>query len=687
MTTALALGLSSVSFAQEGENESMWWNWFRTAFENVGGDFDHLWFEPSISNYFVYGDQGRFRQDFMVSDATTGGVKDFGWTKKKDGIQYEFDLRALVNYDYLSHLRISKENEYYADARWKKFRKYWDGGASEPWDPEQYRLPGEFADWDDGSLYTERSNVDIELGRSLGDNADLIFEYHLWKREGRETLLRGERARATGLPDLRTIPARARVEGVSNTFVLRVPFTVGDKHHIEPSLSYEAYRDDQLINFPRYVNGAIDQDRTFIDVPEFDDLKFKITYESFLSDETYVHGGYYFDFLRNDTARSSVRPSEAESRNYVNGDVDNWRVSNVVAAGAALLNFLNKQGLDLRAGIRGEHSLTDTHSTGQVYTVAAQKSMPDVFAGSSMREGRFGESLSLTYRGLPRTTLYAGLEMEQRALNWVENFDARMHELVTDFGSTELFPHYETDIVFVDFMPTFKMSHRLNSRIKFNTQYRWKAKERQYDTKDDSLPTFYPGILGDQEQSVHEITAKTDIHLGKGWFNTFKYQFVSDDISFEKRGKNQQDLDRHRFSTTFSGPIGQKLMLFTSGMYEVYRINTPTYKDASGRWSTGTGAFDYNGDVFLISVNGHYRFTGQISLYANYQLTASLGDNANNLNEIAAGIQYDINSNTSLEAGYQLFNFRDDRDGFGGGKFDDDYHGHGFSIGFKTAFA
>jgi hypothetical protein len=65
------------------------------------------------------------------------------------------------------------------------------------------------------------------------------------------------------------------------------------------------------------------------------------------------------------------------------------------------------------------------------------------------------------------------------------------------------------------------------------------------------------------------------------------------------------------------------------------------------------------------------------------RLVYSIGDNRNALNEGTTGFKYDLNKTTSLEARYQVFNFRDNRDVDGG--YDDDYYGHGMAFGVKKA--
>jgi len=644
----------------------------------AGGDYlGTFTFDSILQDYFVKGDRGRFRQDWFTRDRWSGGFQDIAFTGSQDGVSYHLGGRVITDYDYLSGLGITKEKDFYVTAKWKRFRKYWDGSQDDPFDPTPYGLTGEFRDWDERNLHTDRGDLSVEFGKLLSEDAKVVFLYELWTRRGRYTTLRGEQAARTGLANLRALAMRTRVDGVSNKFTLSAPFTVNKIHNFEPSVSFEHYKDSQFTDSARYNNGALNQRRDYIDKPSFADLRGQFKYDGFLTDDVYVHGGYAIDFLRNDSVRSEVRPTAAQPNISVRPDTDNWRVSNAVSLGAALLNFLMQKGLDVRLGLRGEHAMTDAQTT-YFNNLLNRRELE-----SKLNEGWFGEAASVTYRGIPRTTAFAGLDMEQRRLHWKEDFDARSHEGVTDFGRTDFFPHYKTNITFIEFVPRLKVTHRLNSSLRATADYKWKRKDRQYNTIIDSDPAYYPGVLGDMERRVHEITTAVNIRLPEAWSSTAKYQFVKDDIDFNKVGNNQQDSDRHRLSGTFSGPIGQKLFAYLMGAYEYYRLNTPTESPGGNLWSSSEDSFDFIGDFFLIACNLNYHFTNSVSTFLNYQATVSIGDNRNALNKFASGVKYELNKTTTLEARYQVFNFRDNRAVDGG--YDDDYFGQGMAFGIKKA--
>lgn len=654
--------------------------------DNLRKYFEGLTVEPILNSFFVKGDRGRFRQDWWMDNDTTGGVKNLTFKGIAKDVRYEFEGHAIANYDYLSRLKAQKEDDYFLNAEWTRFRKYWDGAQDKDvWDPKKYNLSDQMRDWPEKGLYTDRGNVNVEFGKSISETAKLIVGYELWKREGRFPTLRGEQAtRSDSGRQLRAIAMRTRVDGVSNTVSIRLPFTVDETHNFEPKISYEAYRDHQYTESSRYnASGILNQKRDYIDRPAFDDLKFQVAYNSFLSDDVYAHGGYYFDFLRNDSTRSEVRPNLAAKNTYVYPKVDNWRVSNVLAAGTALLDFLKKKGLDARFGFRGEQAGTKAQGSMLVDGITNRSS------DSSLNEGSFGEVLSLTYRGLKKTTAFLELAMEQRVLDWKETFDARNHEIFSkSFGRSVAVPHYQTDITYINFVPTFKLARRLTSYLTGHFQYRWKSKQRRYNTVEDNNPRYYPGILGDQYENVQEVTTKADIKLPGAWISTLKYQMMIDDIDASKVEVRMQNLDRNTFSATFSGPVVDKVFMYFSGSYEIYNVGTPTFPN-SNRWAHGRGEYNFNGDYFILSMNPSYQITKKISTFANYQITNSLGDNTNVLNEAGAGFKFKINDTTSLDARYQYFYFDDRRspiDGGSGKGLDGDYQGQGMTFMFTKAF-
>ncbi|MBI4397526.1 MAG: hypothetical protein HY586_00190, partial [Candidatus Omnitrophica bacterium] len=404
-------------------------------------------------------------------------------------------------------------------------------------------------------------------------------------------------------------------------------------------------------------------------------------YNSFLSDKVYANGAYLFDFLRNDSVRSEVRPNVANPNVYVNPKVDNWRVSNSLNLGAVLFDFLRRQGLDFRFGMKGEYAGTNAH--GELSSGGSNNPASLRFSDSQLREGWFGQVFSLTYNRWKNTTAYLGVDMEQRRLRWEDTYDARSHESVTVFGNPVPFPHYETYITFMDFVPKFKLTHRFSPRFKAGLIYKWQERHRFYDVIDDNDIGYYPGYLGNGTHRVQDVTTNFDVRLPKAWLMTYKYQFLLDTVEYERAGEIQGLLDSSRFTAAFSGPVTKKMFGTLFGMYNIYRLHTPTAPEKNN-WSPFKDKYDYNGDSSIIGMNLSYLWLKNVQLYAGYQFTASYGENRNLLNEVSAGLRYSINPTATLEARYQVFDFDDRRNPKDYG---DDYFGQGMYFAFRKSFA
>ncbi len=663
-----------------------------TAFPAQGARADDSWashkpywdafsLDPVIDIYMVHGDKGRFRQDQSLPDEVSGGVEDVNMEGKLNGVSYEYKGRDLVDYDYLSALKVEKEGGLAAQVSWKQYRKYWDDRIT-PWNPGTYGLPQEFVNTDDSKLYTDRTNVDVEVSRPLGDVAKIICEYHLWQRQGHEILLTGGFARAAGLPDLGVMPVNNNVDGMSNTFVARMPIVVKEIHHIEPSFSAEIYHDKQERQNPSFTNGAPDapgDDDKFVDSNHFIDLKSKLTYEGWLKENVHVTAGFENDFLKNKSTRSDIQA--ADPNFFVNQNVNNWRVSNSASLGATILDFLRTKKLDLRIGTHAEQATTHTHSTGD-------SDGNTRVADSGLKEGWFGELASLTYKGIPKTTAFASLDMEQRRLKLSETFDAQSLELSPiNFGVlTDAFVHDRTNITFIDFMPLFRVVYRLNSWVKATASYRFKARHIDYDNNENTSPAFFE-YMGDRTEFMNEVMTKLDMRVSKTWTSSLSYQMRSDNRHSSRAGTDTQDLDRHRFLAILSGPASDHLYLFLTGMYEYNRLDTPAFGYGGNQWGQGSKPFSFIGDYYLLSCNASYRITKNINSTLGYQVTSSLGNNRNILNKATAGLGYDINPSTSIEVKYAFLDFLDKRslNGVNGGF--DDYYAHGISFIFKKLFS
>jgi hypothetical protein len=499
-------------------------------------------------------------------------------------------------------------------------------------------------------------------------------------------LLRGERVRLTGdpVPRLRSVPAVSNLDGKSDTVYIEIPLTLEEKYNFKFRQEYEDYRDDQLVVFPRYLDGALEQFRVFDDEPQWKEFRTLASLNSFLDENTYLSVNYYRSDLENEFNRDVVRPNLAQPNKLVNTDVDNDRVTNVVTLGLAFLN-IKKHG-KMQTSLKLEHADTDANSIGF-------KGTPPIEAhqqSSSQEETRLGEAVEFVWKGVPNTTLSLAGEWEQRFMDVEENVDASDHEISTDFDGPEVMIR-DADIDYSNQEYTVTAVNRPCRGLKLTARYRFKDNEQDYDeNRDDEInllgpaPTlsFYPGVLGDMEQKVHEVTLKGDWRFLPAWTATGKYQFENDEIEYDIQDTEGQDLDVHRISATVFGSPTACTTLTGMVMYENYRLDTPTNVPAGTDWEDGTGKYDYRYDSFILYTSGNHMINEKWSANLAYQYTGNSGKDVDSeLNEVWLGLKYILSEGKTVSARYEFFDFNDQ---LGGGF--DDYQGHGIYVALACRF-
>lgn len=658
--TAVSL-FSNVVFAEEKES-------------TIFSEFEVT---PSLYWLGVEGDNGRFRQDWRMPDGVSGGIEEFKAVTNDGKISIEG--HAISENDYGNNIQIKFSDESYLKLNGKYFRQYYDG-SNEPWDPALYSLPPEFADWQDEDLYADRFTENLEYGRSLSDRSKIAFGYDLWGRWGREKLLRGEQSGKTGLLNKRSIPGRSYIDGLSHTMYTQYSFTTENDYNFSIRPSFEIYKDYQDIQFYRYSNGSLTQDRTFLDSPKFEDLRTELTLDHTFNNNATVYSGYMFDYLKNGSVRSEVRPVKL-TRIFVEPNVDNERISSTGNLGTVMADFLGAKGLRLRASTRAETA--DTTSRG--YGLAGSNSLYR-FSRSDMKELWFSESLGLTYSGLKKANFDFGLDLDQRDLKYDEFFDAADHEIYTTTAwgnNPPQFMSYNTDMFYNDFKATARGSYRFNQHVKWNTQYRFKNQEHDYDTNLDSSLIYYPGVLGDVRDQVNEASTGLDVWWFDSWASGLKYQYVQDNFKSQASGENAQELTRNRVTANLMGQPLSKLTLVGSVTVERYLLNTPTSIPSGSTWLAGEDVYDYNGSYHIYNIDGRWDISDKRNFYWNLQQTSSMGEQDNVLYEATIGLTHKINEDSEFTAEYLFFDFNDENDIVSDF---DSYNGHGILLSMTKSF-
>jgi hypothetical protein len=626
-----------------------------------------------FDNFFVDEDGGRFREDNLRKDDASGGLD---WlhleSTEPDEKGYEWLLegKALYDYDYDFHFLLKKEDSHYFKLDFSSLRYYYDG-SNEYWDQSFYMLPsagGRLAnEISDGGFFTDRRDYNIEFGITPPEGLELILGWHRSVKDGKEVLLLGSQATIGFVPpDFYGIPAVKNFKGITDTFYGEIARTFNEKYNFRIRQEFEQYHDDQLTLFPRSVSGTLN-DQRFKDDPGYTNWRTMLMFDSFLDEETYVTANYMYNYLNNDSTRTSTGASGLTwlglpMSDFTDNRVGSSRRTNVGALGYKRANIM--PDLHLTAALRLEDSRTKSRSSGMLGAAFQDFT-------SHKDEFRVGETVRLVYKGIKKTTLSFDADLEQRDLGWKENNNGQ---------------RWNADVDFTDQVYSVKAVHRFNSKLKSTFKFRIKDLERSYTNLFDSDSASYPGFLGNYRRKGNDVTLKTDWRLNGTTSATLMYQFVQESIDTELGGKTQ-NLEIHRGSGSLSMNPLSNLFLVTTFMLENYQRDTPASGNPGSKFAFGPRPFDFVGDSFSILLDGTYILNDKDSCTFAYQHTESLGKgDGNNTNDsaydkIVLMMKHKIAKNQAFSAGYQFINF----DNHNGTSFDD-YSAHGVLFTYEFVF-
>ncbi len=637
----------------------------------------------------IDGDEGRFREDNYVTDNYSGGLEELMLSGNiKDAI-LSIEAHALYDGDYGLNLDLAKEDSYFLKLNTRLTRRYYDG-SNEPWDPASYGLGRETAEKKDNHTYTDRFDTDVEYGIKLDSLPDVTIGYTRWSRNGQETLLRGEEVAFTGLNTLRSSVIAADVDGVSDKAFVQLSKQINEKHNVALKQQIELYHDDQAILSSRYSNGALNQQRNYYDEPQFQESLTHASYNSFLSEKTYLATNYLFQDLKNRTTRTELRPisggvaaSGTTLNQFINPDTSNERKANILNLGLVNLDSLIK---DLRIGFNTRFENAETEAEGDGFrggTVVRK-------AESDQSEYQYGETFSVAYTGIKKTNLSYTLELEQRKLNWSELADISSYEMVSDYAVTgaERTIDRETNIRNNDIINTFLLSTRLNDKSKVTAKYKHADKRRKYENVRDNLPASYPGYMGSSDQTIDQVTLGYNASITKKWNGGLQYIYEDNDLGYARQqGQNGMQMMRNAISGNLMGLLTDKFTLTFMLMGELQGLYTPGEGiSTNSTFYQGGKAFDYKVNRYVGLLGGSYRFTNKTSTGFGLQHNEVDGTIRNSLDKLWLSANHSLNDDASISARLEYYNFNAKTVGYGGYNDFDDYHGVGAEVVYNRKF-
>ena len=624
----------------------------------------------------VEGDRGLWREDHFRNDGFNYGIERLSLRGRSGPDSLEVALRAWYEYAYDLSVQLTREDQGYLLVQGKRTRNYYDGN-NDNWNPAAYGFANEnLRDPEDGGYYADRTDVTVEAGLTLPNLPRLVLGWHRWQRQGTEVQLRGERVRVTGdtVPRLRIIPAVNSLDGTSDTLYGEISYLLDDKYEFTLRQEVEVYDDHQTSVFPRYLNGALEQNRVFYDDPYFLQSNTIFMFDSFLNDELYVGASYMYSHLENETTRAETQLPSAGGRH--DGVTDNTRDSHSGTTAFKKWNALGLAGVDVRAALRVEQA--NTTASGSFLDGADP--VP-VLADTSLDEWRYQETFGLAWACGASTNLSLDADWEQRQLEWAELDDIRKTESFVDWGSATSTFDYATDVEHMNQRYTLRVVNRSMPKVKTTAFVRYKEQDRDYETQRDNNLIFYPGVLGDYTLRGHEAGIGFDWRCGATTTTTLKYQYSQLDISNEVLGDNASEMQAHRVSAGLSGAVTSRLFLAGTVLIEDYQIDTPANVPAGNRWADGSDPYQYEANSYTALLAATYACTANVSTTLDYQFTRADGNIAYRYNRATLGVDYRLSEKSSIRTGVEFFDFDDLSDnGF------DNYTASGVFVNYRRIF-
>ena len=656
----------------------------------------------SVKGTTVKGDDGQYREANYATDETGGvGIESLRLNSVDGDSSFEVYLRAIPLTEYRWKLQYTKEDSFYLLLDGSVDRRYYDG-SNEAWDPSAYGLTGnefipdnrtspagviddgfhstaDFANRPDEDIYADRGDITLEFGLINPDMPEITLGWNRWFRHGQELLLRSERARVTNptdskngefFPRSRSIPALTSLDGVSDTVYLEVGKKVGDASSVTFRQEYESYRDSQVSEFPRYLwdqskpSAEIEQYRTFEDEPEFESLTSILMFDSQLSEDTYLAGGYLYNNLENTSSREVVRPnrgSASQIYHSVDTKTKNTRDSHVVTLGVRRDKIL--PDVALIAGLRVENAETESGTSLRSGASSMTSGGKIRESASELDELRLEGNVEFQFRGIENTVVSIEAEVEQRELDWSEYEDMQSHETFQDnhFGSEVPFFDYATDTTHLDQEYSLKIVNRSLQNWRLKGGYTRKLLDRDYDIKRDNDPRFYPGSLQGYKIEGDEASVAVNRYMMNGCTLNLMYQYIQEDISTDFAQGNSQEWLINRVSASLSGAPFMNVFVSSTLIYEDYELNTPVnITDSKSNWAPGTEAYDYDGDYVTALLNAVCTLSETTQIDVDYQYTGSLGDyNEYVLNKLTTGVTFETDNGDTVGLAYELVDFAD----------------------------
>lgn len=625
---------------------------------------------------FVDGDDKKFREHHWRDTRWDGGIKEMSLHQELgEDTSLSMEGHALVNQnDFGAELSLKREDVYHILLEYTEFRKYYDttGGRN-------FRFTTLDTNDTQKELALDIGRLEVETELALGDYPDLTLAYEREFKDGAKSRLTWTSVKEVA--ETRKIgPAWQEMDEIVDVFMLKAGQEVAG-FHVSGEQRWEFVQVETLREEKNLATTGVASDtsiRRQEQNPESSLVTSLFNMERpFWDDKIFVSSGYRFAHLNNReyenllTYNSADGSRRTDSHNRINAYGSNDYDSHTWVGNFNATPF---QSLSVGAKLKAEHVKTEGNS---VYPEDSDNNaIVDRTSKSNVdnQQDRLGESLAVRFFGVPRTALYAELEMEQSRVLMREDRQSIAGESTSSDG--EIFNRRTiTDVR----RGAGTLGARLNPVrfIDITTHLRHRKNNNDYDDQQESDPgssTARSAFMDEQNIETDEVAARITfkalekiippLRRVQAFIPSLRYQYRDDD--YFTRVEAQSPVETNATSYIYTAELTVQPMetLLITGSFSRTDAKTETTNTRTSAIATPT--FNADVDTWLASTG----YTLRPDLHLTTTFMYSRADNFNNFADVgephgvdnervdaSLGIQWTIDETTSLEADYAYYHY------------------------------
>ncbi|MBI4550180.1 MAG: hypothetical protein HY714_04570 [Candidatus Omnitrophica bacterium] len=657
--------------------------------------------EP-VRQIFVQGDDEKFAAHHWIDEGYHGGVKEFDlhYDEVPYDVQVSMKGHAIpTNNDYEGEFLVTKEGLGYVLFEYEEFRKYYDGTGGVFKDFSRLRVNELGKD-----LYLDIGHFGVEAGLTVEGWPEIILGYERGFRDGAKsrltwtTVTEGSASRKIGpsfqniseIEDVFDIEARHTVKGVHLKGKQHFEFVESELMREERDLANSATASQTKIR-QQHQNPEARQLATSFEADKW-----------FWNEKAHALGGYHFNHLnaqetenilelnnayveRNFTGTHRIIGARADadydSHTYVTGfAVNPWTPLSVVTR------------LKSERIYREGNSRYPADSTPVAAGGAAPDNIVDTISVSETdnKVRKWGESISLRFTGIPRTSIYNDFELEQID-SWLgESRDSLAGQSARSAGEI-----FQRDTIAEIRRGAWTLGGRFVPVrwIDFTSQVRHRRDNNDYDDKfETNLPSPGRSAFVDWQNVVtDEFSTRVTLRPVRWLQPAYRYQYRDSDFysRFESDTENvKTDQNSHINTIDLILTPRNDLILMSSVSKQSNIMRTP-----AATLNDTTKIYPFRSDFTSWMFSGNYAVRQDLEVNGNLVFTTA--DNYDDIErfslplgaaydqtDLTLGVRWSPMKRFTLEPKYQYMRYTGNHD-----VDDSDYKAHVAWVEFSVGLA